>query len=409
MSKRALILVILTLLLFNSGFTHAAENDIVIYVEGERIETDYQNIDGRLFVPLRTITEHLGMEIEWLELDEHRMIVLNDREQAAEIIFYIDDDLAVINKAVFNKEVRDYRNDHQEIELETPAIIINGRTYVPLRFIAEVLDYNVQWNDINRTVSINSKPGPAEIYGDNLPGLFNYIRDGFYNYEKVIDINDFDIESLKEQHEDLELLLNSIDFLDPYLFFRKGYVITSNSRILGKDYYYYYYYDIMHDYYTQEEAIEALNNLKSKVEEIIDTHIHDTMTDKEKIRAIHDYLAANIVYDHDSINGIYQLPANAYRAIIDNKATCTGYSLAFKLFMDELNIDCGIVSGYIDGLDGGHSWNIVKLNDRWLHVDVTWDREPVHGKVIHDYFLLTDSEMLKNRTISQITKPISSY
>lgn len=40
----------------------------------------------------------------------------------------------------------------------TPAIIIQGHTYVPLRYIGEILSANVDWDQYNRTVLISTTP-----------------------------------------------------------------------------------------------------------------------------------------------------------------------------------------------------------------------------------------------------------
>jgi len=42
-------------------------------------------------------------------------------------------------------------------ELDAPARLENKRTYVPLRFISEVLGQNVLWDKYNRLVRISDK------------------------------------------------------------------------------------------------------------------------------------------------------------------------------------------------------------------------------------------------------------
>ena len=46
-----------------------------------------------------------------------------------------------------------------------------------------------------------------------------------------------------------------------------------------------------------------------------------------------------------------------------------------------------------------HIWNVVNINNKWYHIDLTWDDPIVStGKdvVIYDYFLITTDE-LKNK------------
>ena len=59
-------------------------------------------------------------------------------------------------------------------------------------------------------------------------------------------------------------------------------------------------------------------------------------------------------------------------------------------------IECEIVTG--SGRGESHAWNLVKMEDGWYHVDVTWD-DPipdVEGKVSYLYFLKNDAYMAKD-------------
>ena len=46
----------------------------------------------------------------------------------------------------------------------------------------------------------------------------------------------------------------------------------------------------------------------------------------------------------------------------------------------------------------GHVWNVVKINNEWLHLDLTWD-DPVSsdGKdyLYHKYFLINTEGLIK--------------
>jgi hypothetical protein len=44
----------------------------------------------------------------------------------------------------------------QEVVGDTPAQIINGRTMVPIRLVAEALDADVRWDEVNRQVVIKT-------------------------------------------------------------------------------------------------------------------------------------------------------------------------------------------------------------------------------------------------------------
>lgn len=53
--------------------------------------------------------------------------------------------------------------DGKEVAGDTPAQIVNGRTMVPIRLVAESMDAEVSWDSVNRQVIIN-KAEPAETW-----------------------------------------------------------------------------------------------------------------------------------------------------------------------------------------------------------------------------------------------------
>ena len=95
-----------------------------------------QNIDGRVLVPIRTISEEMGAEVGYEH--ETRTVTIMDGEK--EIILKIGEATAYIDGA--------------EYELDVPASIIDGRTMVPIRFVAEAMDSVVDWDGDTKTVII---------------------------------------------------------------------------------------------------------------------------------------------------------------------------------------------------------------------------------------------------------------
>ena len=92
--------------------------------------------DGRTLIPVRAVSEILGAEVEWNGAWYQAEIEMNGKE----IILPLYSDIAYIDGA--------------EYLLDVPAKIVNDRTMVPLRFIAEALDVQIDWNGDTRTVLI---------------------------------------------------------------------------------------------------------------------------------------------------------------------------------------------------------------------------------------------------------------
>lgn len=146
----------------------------------------------------------------------------------------------------------------------------------------------------------------------------------------------------------------------------------------GNDYYIELTYEI--NYYTnasqEEKHKEEIALLKTKLN-------IDNENNYQKIKAIHDYMAENIVYDYYHLdNDNYLLKQTDYAALIHGTSVCQGYAMLFYRLCLEYDIDCRVITG--DGNGGPHAWNIVELGKQYYNVDVTWDS--CLGS--NDYFLL---------------------
>lgn len=67
------------------------------------------------------------------------------------------------------------------------------------------------------------------------------------------------------------------------------------------------------------------------------------------------------------------IPHLAYGPLVEKRGICSGFAWAFKTLMDEANVECVCISGYLKDCPGiGHMWNLVKLDGQFYHVDPTW-------------------------------------
>ena len=116
------------------------------------------------------------------------------------------------------------------------------------------------------------------------------------------------------------------------------------------------------------------------------------MSRVEAVKALHDYLVLNLQYDV-YFQSISYTPEGAMK----NKAVvCDGYTKTMNLLLWLVGIECRYISGTANG--GDHAWSLVKMEDGWYHLDVTWD-DPlpdVPGRVNYHYFLKNDATMAKD-------------
>lgn len=122
-----------------------------------------------------------------------------------------------------------------------------------------------------------------------------------------------------------------------------------------------------------------------EVNRILSQIITPRMSDREKVKAVHDYIVLNVEYD------LSLMRYTAYHALYDGTTVCQGYALLGHKMLNQLGIKTRIFASY--GMN--HAWNLVNLDGKWYHMDMTWnDPTPdVKGRVIYDYYLLTDSEI----------------
>ena len=95
-------------------------------------------IDGRTMVPLRAIFETLGADIVW---DKNTRTILSVKDET------------LVELTVGQKEIIKNGN---KTPLDVAAVIINDRTLVPARAVAEALGVYVEWDKDSRTVILTN-------------------------------------------------------------------------------------------------------------------------------------------------------------------------------------------------------------------------------------------------------------
>lgn len=136
-------------------FTHAAlaikpqpePPGIKVFVNGSQLTLDTPPlvVQGRTLLPLRTVFEALGAEVEW---DASRQSIAASKGDIS-LLLYIGNTTALKNG--------------ENVILDVPPRIVNDRTLVPLRFVGEALGANVNWDDVARRVNIVSNTSRPSI------------------------------------------------------------------------------------------------------------------------------------------------------------------------------------------------------------------------------------------------------
>jgi len=90
------------------------------------------------FVPVRFLAEEIGFDIEWVV--DYNLVIATLGEHVIHIT--LGEQIALVNGV--------------EVELDAPAVTVNWRTMVPLRFMAESVGYSVIWDGYSRSITLQN-------------------------------------------------------------------------------------------------------------------------------------------------------------------------------------------------------------------------------------------------------------
>lgn len=155
------------------------------------------------------------------------------------------------------------------------------------------------------------------------------------------------------------------------------------------------------DYTSITDRVKALEQAVASLLKEIPGDISEY--DRELI--IHDCLVRDTSYDEeaaDLADYSYLDAATVYGALVNKKALCGGYSYAVKLLLNRVGVSSSTVKGISKNV--GHMWNLVRVDDEWYHLDVTWD-DPIilSAETLsrYDYFNVTDDIITIDHEISE--------
>lgn len=137
---------------------------------------------------------------------------------------------------------------------------------------------------------------------------------------------------------------------------------------------------------------KEINKIDADIDNIIKKNTSTAMSDKEKIKSLHDYIINNTKYDIKRANdedSTYD-SARILGVLYDHYSICSGYADLMAVILNKLGIPNFKIASET------HVWNAVYIDDEWLHLDLTWD-DPVttSGKDVldHTYFLIDSDEL----------------
>lgn len=181
MKKRMVVIGIIFLLIFSISASFGVEVRVSLKLNDHYIESDEPNIliDDTTYLVARSLVNTLGHTIDWNN-DERKVTITTDEKT---IEFIVDENLLYVNNTV--------------VEIEKKPFIRNGRTYLPLRIVAEHLGCKIDFNQSTYTVHL------TEETIEEIPEEFTYTPS--YTAEDLKWLSK--IVEVESSHNDLEMML----------------------------------------------------------------------------------------------------------------------------------------------------------------------------------------------------------
>ena len=222
-----------------------ATPDVSVKVDGQYVsfpdQKPYIDSANRTMVPVRAPMEKMGCTVEWNDKTRQATITKGDKT------------------AVFTIDKNTYTVNGQTKTMDTKAVITNNRTAFPIRFAAEAMGANVEWDQDTYTVLIttgnNAKPGLVLLETTGLP---DYVDPEFPNYQTTIPFTSAkgtEILALEYRDGDIKIVIgkNPVERMQLYTDFGGGGVTVINDK---------YYYEVPRGYESEIKGPENPELLK---------------------------------------------------------------------------------------------------------------------------------------------------
>lgn len=166
-----------------------------------------------------------------------------------------------------------------------------------------------------------------------------------------------------------------------YYIYVPGYAaLLETPLILGADDGSYYFTDFSENNKTFTVTTKMLisddrDYFKSQADQIC----QGCTTEREKVKAVHDYLCENFAYDLDMVNDHTLYVRDDKASFEQRRGICENFARWTCDLLNAEGIECVMATGIGVQQDSSltekpdHAWNIVQIDGAWYPMDVTWD------------------------------------
>ena len=380
--------------------------------------------EGHLLLPLREIFDALGAKVEW-------------DPNTQSIIGFKDD---TIMKLEIGKRQASINN--KKILMDIGCKIVDGNVMIPVRFVAEGFDLDIDWDNHNQMLIIKNSPssyknsnfkedyieilgnkdGEIVIRGKTLSSN-RYIlleildfkgREIFNGQGKIGEDGKFEqvypVNFRNEQYI-VNIFMNNDEY-GTYTGIDTGIIIkkTKEKLTFNKSPVYRNNMEYLRKSNKVSSSDLNMNSFSEENKKILYNLAKDITegesSEYKKVLAIANWVSSNIYYDMDAAKTGQLGKTDAIGTLNEKRSICQGYAALTTGLLRSIGIPTKLVFGYALGIDNeisnwnqvgkvgpNHVWNEVFVDNRWVIVDTTWNSknryekgEYIEDDSIYSYF-----------------------
>lgn len=166
--------LILVLLMTSFALADEMTSSVMVYYSVNDIQIDGASsmptqkpfiLDGTTYVPLRYISEAFGYEVSWdgaTQSIDIMTTMMKDMDSMDDSMDSMNDNMDTMDDMMMSDMVTVYYNvmdikiDHVSSMPTQKPFILDGTTYVPLRYISEAFGYDVAWEADTHVIMIDT-------------------------------------------------------------------------------------------------------------------------------------------------------------------------------------------------------------------------------------------------------------
>lgn len=271
----------------------------------------------------------------------------------------------------------------QKVEFE--AYSIHGNNFVKVRDIGKAVDFGVTYDGATNSVHIDPnthyqeetpQPTPTPTPTPAPSGKYTISVDHWSREDFSQQANPAVFTGVYDRnlYNTIRQTLVDGDAIDPpaYTMVAKGADYSAVKNVIGRldnvKWFEHYVPSNFTNYWQYLDYFAVSSKIPPQFEAPMDfiqpviAEVNRLGSDREKVTYLNDYLRTLLVYKAGEYAGI---PRTFAPHSDELEANCGAYSMAFSFLCGAADIPCFAIS------TSDHTWNMVYVNNQWLHVDVS--------------------------------------